>query len=504
MDKLNKTKKEKYIDKEKQSKEKNIFHNFGINNLFFEENEEKKLIGHKREKSEPLKENELKIEANDKKSMSEENKKSKYSNLFIFNKESNFEEIYKYWKNNIKSIKINNSGDIINKLADEELIFKTCKMFAINKLKLNSYNNIEDIYNILSYNNIDKFIIYKCFKKIKDIDNLLFKEALLEYKYCFCDENIIINYLNNNEKLKINLYKEFNFKFPFKNINEGIDTLKETIKYMIELTDKFYDYYLNNKKSKTEINLIFKYNENIGIIHEQSNNDLFNLGYQFLKNYLLIKDFDKFNSNQPFSYQNNDILYISFLLNEIYKHIIEVKENTIIIMGDYFKLIYNLYPVLDSIILDLDKYNINIEFCYKIRFFNILFQINISHKSFDVINYDFIQHIFDNNDNLKNVDIQEIIKIKEAKDKISRKKIKYKYINDILEIYFLDNSITINVNDYHKSFKDILLSSEVILRYTWEKNSILSFQNHNFLLNEDILFLKNILNKYLNPYSGNK
>ena len=71
-------------------------------------------------------------------------------------------------KKNIKSIKLN-EDKISNKLVLNELIFKNCCQITIQKLKNLKNDDINEIHNIISYNNTNLNIIYFCFKKIKKI-----------------------------------------------------------------------------------------------------------------------------------------------------------------------------------------------------------------------------------------------------------------------------------------------------------------------------------------------
>ena len=48
--------------------------------------------------------------------------------------------------------------------------------------------------------------------------------------------------------------------------------------------------------------------------------------------------------------------------------------------------------------------------------------------------------------------MKKIIRIKKAQDKISEEKIKFNYINDILEIDCLCDSVNIKVNDLRDNF----------------------------------------------------
>lgn len=520
-----------YDDYKEAAKDKNEYESYistenkDFKILFEEGTNSKKLIGHKRKNSAPLKENEEeKEQIKNKKIKSEECKKLKNEkDLFIFKKMTNFLEIFDLWGKNIKSLKINESGEIISKLKDDELILNNCKRIAIEKIKNIKFYDIKSILNILSYDNIDKNVLYYCLEGLKRVSKKNeFNKLLRDYKYGLCDEINIVDYSNQNKIIKKNLRKEFNYKFPFASIDEGINVLKQTIENLINLVNIYNEYAIEDKLLNFENKLVFQFDD-INKIKAKGNNELYNKGLIFLKNYAIIKEFDNYNNNQPYSYENNEILYISFLLNEIYKSIIIIEYNTnnkdepnnsIIIKENYFIIIFEMTPLLKGIIKDLENKNINKEFTIKIRFFNILFDIAIlNSKCYELINRDFLNHFFNNNKHLKEKEINEIIKIKKTNDLIAmQKKNKYSYENDTLYIKYNVGSIQFNLKDYGEQLKDILLTNDLLLSKTWELNYIMSFQKYNFLLESDIIFLKKLLKiifqssfweELLNLYSDN-
>ena len=205
----------------------------------------------------------------------------------------------------IKSFKIDESGKVTKKLSSDDLIFDKCQELAIKKLKNMKKYDIEEILNILSYDNTNQNVLYSCFqmmKKYGDINNWL-----SDYKYCFCDINEIIDFLDNDNKKTLNLKKEFHYKFVFKNIKEGIQVLRDTIDNLILFAEKYTEYEID-KKLPNNNTFTYSYDSQSKVVKNNNNHKLFELGYRWLKNYQKIKDFENFQENQPFSPKGNKIL----------------------------------------------------------------------------------------------------------------------------------------------------------------------------------------------------
>ena len=303
---------------------------------------------------------------NNKKIKSEGDVKSKKEPIFFAKINDNYKKIFNRWKK-IKSFKIDESGKVTKKLSSDDLIFDKCRELAIKKLKNMKKYDIEEILNILSYDNTNQNVLYSCFlmmKKYGDINNWL-----SDYKYCFCNINEIIDFLDNDNKKTLNLKKEFHYKFVFKNIKEGIQVLRDTIDNLILFAEKYTEYEID-KKLPTNNTFTYSYDSQSKVIKNNNNHKLFELGYRWLKNYPKIKDFESFQENQPFSPKGNKILYLSFCIHELYKPfiILKEKEGKITIDEKYLHLVYRLTPLLNSLMIDLDKDDIDEQFHYKISF----------------------------------------------------------------------------------------------------------------------------------------
>ena len=134
---------------------------------------------------------------------------------------------------------------------------------------------------------------------------------------------------------------------------------------MILFAEKYTEYEID-KKLPTNNTFTYSYDSQSKVIKNNNNHKLFELGYRWLKNYPKIKDFESFQENQ----------YLSFCIHELYKPfiILKEKEGKITIDKKYLHLVYRLTPLLNSLMIDLEKDDIDEQFHYKIRFFNLTFE----------------------------------------------------------------------------------------------------------------------------------
>ena len=208
-----------------------------------------------------------------------------------------------------------------------------------------------------------------------------------------------------------------------------------------------------------------------------------------------------FESNQPFTFENNNILYLTSCIYDIYHQLTisnnSGEENLLEIKGNYLNLVNRLISLLMSLIEDLKIKNIDEQFHSKIRFFYIIFEAKNPLSCDDI---DFMPHIFKEINKFTEEKINNFIdsNYKEAKlDKICRGG-NYKYSNSILTFQRTNGDINFNLNNYNNIDLFKMLSQEKksennILEYTWKNNTLNSFKNHNYLLEEDIKFLKELI-----------
>ena len=447
-----------------------------------------------------------------KKIKSEESKKNAIK--FLVDKISNYEDIFKCkWNKKIKNIQINENGEVTKKLNKEELILNNCKEIAIDNLrKLKSPKNLDDILNILSYDNTNPSLLYFCSKIIKENKLVpLFEEWIKQYKYCLCNLNEITDYFNNDKKSIHDLNKEFGFKFPFSDVEEGINTLKNTLDSLVKFARNYN--FIKSEEIVDEIidkkNIIpfkYKYDKiNHVFENEHKDDDLYTLGFNWLNNYLKVKDFDYSEKNQPVAYENNKILYLSFCIYEIFAPLINIEEENgkmeIEINQEFLVLVSQLSELLLSLKEHLDNNNIDKEFTYNMRYFNIIFftkNPKLSGKKDCEKRLNYMNHIFKEKIdlNIKEKLIQEKIRNTEKKDASSWEKIRYEYSKSILSIKKSAGNINFNIKDYELDYLILMLSNTInnlSLEDIWEHNSLDSFQKYNFLTENDIKFLKNVV-----------
>ena len=459
----------------------------------------KKLLNKKIQRNSLDENNDEEAIENKKKTKSDGDKKYKMEPKFFLENIKDFLQTYEKWKK-IKSIKIDKDGVVTEKLKKDDLILDKCKKNAVNKLKeLKDNLNLDNINYILSYDNTNASLLYHLFLNIKDKTKL--NELINEYKYCFSDINEIIDYFNDNKVNNIDLNKEFNHKFTFKDINEGIDTLKNTIKDLLDLVEKenYYTYELNqktnnksDKKKQKIISFTYNYDDKNNLMEneKENENELLKLGKKWLQNYMKIRDFNNFEVNQPLTYENNKILYITSCIFEIYNSLTVIDEDNkiISIINKDFYIIRKQSRFLENLIKHLEEKNINDEFQYKMRFFESFFESK--NANFQNIETKFMKHIIDKNEEITQKDFVDFEASKLNKGKKDCIKREYIFSNDILKVKEAEGEIEFKINEYDKSLINDLLENKQLLNLTWEKNDLSSFQRHNFLTNDDIIFLK--------------
>mgnify|MGYP006916117409 CR=1 FL=1 len=477
-------------NKKSENKINNLFTNFKVliskdDQKIFDERLNKINVSKSEEKLEKPKE----ILLEEKKAKSDTEIESQREFKFILSKEKKFEDIYNNnWNKNIKNLVID-GDNVLNKLSKDDLILKKCRETAIIKIKNLEGDDINKVLNLLSYDNTNPHLLFICFKRLKN--KKCFEKYLNKYKYCLSDEMDIIDYNNNNKIIHCELKKEFNYKFVFKNKIEAKKLVINTLEYLKDLIILYRN--SNNQKFIFEYdfiddgNIIIK-NKNIIKIDEIK---LYETGFNFIKNYLIIKDFKNFVQNQPFSYERNEKLYFSFLINEIYKIFAEIKEskiiNKIILDNDYLKVSFYLIPIINSILIDLKNNKIDKEFISKIRFFNLVYESK-NLDNFENLNNNFLAHII--KQKLTEKDIKDFIINKTAINKIYGINAKYEFKDNKLTIKKDKEIIEYNINDYDKSLINELYNDDISIEGLWKYNSFESFQKHNFLCIDDLELVK--------------
>ena len=189
---------------------------------------------------------------------------NKKNNLDIYNNE------IRYFMAMIDIKCQNESFDNINKIKGDDLNLECRKRKAleiINTLSLKGNKNDEIIENSLSYNNTDKFIIYKAIKYYHEIgDNNKIEKIINKYKYCITKK---IKIIENGKQKIIDLNSIYEIKLPIYELEElpncqinrtNIIDLRNSL---IELFTNYYhisNSYIKISKimKKNDLNEIFK------------------------------------------------------------------------------------------------------------------------------------------------------------------------------------------------------------------------------------------------------
>ena len=343
-----------------EENKQNEYEEYNLLNKKMERNQKKKSKMHSKIKKKILEKIEL-----ERKEVNNEKKKMKLENislldnsnkLFIGKKVDNYLDIINDWKNQIKSIKVD-SGVINSKLKPNELSFKNCNKIALEKIK--NAKTIEDIYQVLSYDNTNDIVLYYSLKKlmekgINEID---------KYKYCFSNQ---LKYKDNSILKVLNLDKLFNYSFLYNNEEE----IKKKLSSILNLL-------LTISKDDNNINNTFTINENGKKIQEKESQNKINLNeYEFIKYYENYLDFPKYINNQPFNYYNNKILYFNNLIYKIYSLLIYDDTNKISISKKSLVIIRLNDKLIESIISDLGNSNISFDFFIKIKFLILTLEVD--------------------------------------------------------------------------------------------------------------------------------
>lgn len=439
-----------------------------------------------------------KEETSDNKAKSEEQQKklkalSEFNiknSFFVAKKISDFNNIVKGFQGRIKSI-VMSSGEIISKLSPNELSLEKCTEIAIDYI--DQMKTKDGIYLILTYDNTNEYILYNCLKRLNDFDI----NVTDEYKYCLTNE-VEIN-IKNKLIIEKNLRALLNYNFVFNDIIEGQKKLSVILLSLSEFSD-LYISLKKNKKIKSDILYYLDNNEKILLPKKNEDkeiNELYLKGYNFIEFYPKVKDFDNFKNNHPYNYNNNKILYIFFIIHLFYSYFIEYKSNTIKIIPKFILLIYNFSSLIYSIIDDLNKnLNNNKEFFIKIRFLTLLFNLDIKQAQYSRISKEFKSHIFATKFNEKDALI--FVNNKKAIDAVEHNKNNYyEATKKFLLIKEGEFEVSFNYDDYPCILNHLLLYSNNVLHYTWENNTLSSFQVHNFYIKEDIEFLKKLIKEIL-------
>ena len=389
----------------------------------------------------------------------------------------------------------------IEKISGKNLLFKYRKEKAIELmtvLKDKKDKNIEldefkeNIKNCLNLDNTNISLIYDSLSLLnkyddkKEISNLL-------YKYRFCLTNTV-----ELENKNINFVKDFpqNSKiFMFESQTQltdrffnSLNNLYHIYQVIQKLDKEKYDQKEKVKiltykirKLKGNLKTIYKKdkcdNENINKINEYS--------FDFLNDYLPIKEFNYFVENQPINFKDNKILFIIYIYHKLFEHLIEVKSKSksITILEYKLKKIYELKLYWNKIYdLYCKEKNITDEMSYKLE----LLMFFLDSKAVNVDLNDAMKEIIYKENSLSLTEVEKFIK--ENNNKNGK------------EIYLEKNYLCVKYNgkvfkyEYKNYTKYLLASilvsdSDLLLeQLKWNFMSLINFFDEN-----DKAYLKKLL-----------
>lgn len=440
------------------------------------------------------------------------NKKRKLLPLYDKEIKNNF--MAKLEKKQIGNNNINIIGnDISTIFKGEELIFQKRKQKAINLIKeiknkkLDSKeNNIfikETVKTALLYDNTNQKIIYESLNFLYDIDknSTQFYDLLNQSKFCIT-KKINID-LDSNKNIEIDLINEFKLSkdmIKYENEKEIINEIIEVMNYL----DKIYEG-INELRSKGAlddeikeilINKLIKldsensYTINEKIDKDKDKNEIYKNMFQFLFNYLFIKQLDYFQFNQPINYQDNSVLYLINIYYRLYQQLVitEYKDNDIYVILNEKKLIKfsKLKKYKENInLLFKNNKKINKEIDDKIDLFFFILEDGKFSDDLDKI----VESIINTEEPLKVPEIQKFIKENEDKEKI------YSIENNKLCLNFKNNKYEYEYKNYNKYLLVLLknIESKSLLEgIKWNTLSLI-----NYFDEKDIKYMKFVLKKIL-------
>ena len=210
----------------------------------------------------------------------------------------------------------------------------------INSITKEEKEKLKLIEKALSYDNTNKYCIYRLLKYYHDKnDKDKFEEVVKKYKYCITQKFEITEgenevYIDLNELYDISDQVEeqeelpnrgveednisdlrnilvdvfTNYYYIGENISRKVRILSEkdlknvlTIKYKVSDENGEMEEFLLNNEKKQKIFDKYKYEE----INTEDANELFAFIENFLTKYIFLKDLKKFKNNQPVSHKNN-------------------------------------------------------------------------------------------------------------------------------------------------------------------------------------------------------
>ena len=359
---------------------------------------------------------------------------------------------------------------------------------------------IDEINNIIKYDNTNKIILYGCLEILSKINEKEeFNNLIKNSKFCFTkkfsvDQNKNLNYYLSN------LGPIQNGMIIFENDEKIIKEIKETFKYLDKSIDIFNEIKEADKKFKIE-DLKFKIaidnKNNYSVIRRKDENmEINNLCkniFEVLKFYVYIKQYDYFLLNQPVDYKRNQTLYLFHIFNKLYNSIIEFNndENTINIIESIFVIYGAMKKFKNDILNEIEEnhFNINDSIEKKIRFFFFCLKTDFDENMLNDLKSN-IESMFARTYQLNKEVIEKFLENnKEVKSNFSIE-------GDDLIFNYKSKKYKFNINIYNEGLLNAICDNknreQLLKQLKW--NPIYFY---NFFEENDINYMKNLIKKIL-------
>jgi len=423
-----------------------------------------------------------------------------------------------------------NNKEIESIIKGEDLIFEKRKEKAkkllrdLNQIDIKEQTNsniIKDkIKEIISYDNTNKAILYKCLKYYKALNDKTEVDNLLNIaKFCFTKKDEFFD--DNNNKISIDFVSDFqlsNAYFMFENENDIINSIIKAINNLEEVfqnikeieKQKLEEIEKKKLKEKEKIELkevvekkfeemlknkTIKNKDNLYTIEKKRSKDedeqkVYDNIYEFLFNFMFIKEFEYYQLNQPIDYKINPIIYLINIFYKVYEITTNVtkryNKTYVSINEEKMRKIYTIRNYINNLfsLLNNNKNKINKEIDDK---FDTLFLVLESEEFPD--NLEEIMNLHINSDiPITKSELEKFIHDIKDEEKI------FKLDNNKLRLKYQGNEYEFNYKNYNNQIFDFLgvKSNKIIEQAKWNKVGLI-----NYFDEEDLLYMKGILKNIL-------
>ena len=408
------------------------------------------------------------------------------------------------------------------KLVGDKLNIEYRRNKAVDIINLikDGEDELKYIKDALSFDNTNKYVIYKLLKYYYDKkDETKFTESINEYKFCITkklklkkgNKETIINF-ENFYKINIPIleYEEHPY---FEKIESDINDLRNFVVFLFKqfyhLGKSIYEIrcYLTEKDLTEILTVNFKVNgkkmcklffnntkkeetlKKLTKVENKTKKNLLPLMENFLCRYLYSKEFEDFRNNQPVSYKYNLTFFYNYIIYYFYDIVIAVNESEKKLIFKkakllaYFTLINFHNLIFDNILNKKVPFNENIN---QLLQFLLLLESAEGYKQYYIEKNPFHLERFDC-----------FLDSSLADKFISNLKLGYSYlniekINDKIVLKEKGNKSSKQIEIKYQYYSQNLIQCKQI-RNLWENVQFEKFQVTNFFLEADLNYLKYLI-----------